>query len=138
MAVYLTWWYGSGLSIYCCWRVFSLTAVRSWGRRKEKYPPKFLTFNFEEHSRHLSSKNNTKSYGEEMGSLNALNARPHDDGFLNPCRRTSKVFCKTHLGLREQARRRRVVESRLGLLTATRHGLQEKPWPAFRPWFTAK
>ena len=52
-----------------------------------------------------------------MGSLNALNARPHDDGFLNPCRRTSKVFCKTHLGLREQARRRRVVESRLGLLS---------------------
>ena len=37
-----------------------------------------------------------------MGSLNALNARPHDDGFLNPCRRTSKVFCKTHLGLREE------------------------------------
>ena len=74
--------------------------------------------------------------GEEMGSLNALNARPHDDGFPNPCRRTSKVFCKTHLGLREQAaRRRRVVESRLGL---SRHGLQEKPWPAFRPWFTAK
>ena len=36
-----------------------------------------------------------------MGSLNALNARPHDDGFLNPCRRTSKVFCKTHLGLRK-------------------------------------
>ena len=51
-----------------------------------------------------------------MGSLNALNARPHDDGFPNPCRRTSKVFCKTHLGLREQAaRRRRVVESRLGI-----------------------
>ena len=80
-----------------------------------------------------------------MGSLNALNARPHDDGFLNPCRRTSKVFCKTHLGLRKEhaapAKKKKKSEGVKARPPRRSHhggGLQEKPWPAFRPWFTAK
>ena len=59
-----------------------------------------------------------------MGSLNALNARPHDDGFLNPCRRTSKVFCKTHLGLREQASQKKKSS-----------GVKARPQP---PWIARK